>query len=279
MLRSSGLACLVALLAPAATGCGAAADELYQAKAVVSGQGEERRALGFALCLKDVVAKVSGDARLTDDPRMAEPASKAASFVTGFSYRDRLSGKPLHDEQGSYDRPHDLTCDFDRHRIDALLETLGHRPWPEPRPRILLLVDIKDRQGKAFMLANDSADARDQDMSGALAAASERFALLFRLPAQALLAKAVVDEMVQGKADPADLERVANAAGAEKVVAGTLLWSDQALGWVSEWRLSVQGKSYRWQARGVGFDDAFRNVVSGAAQILSGNGQPADIVK
>ena len=79
--------------------------------------------------------------------------------------------------------------------------------------------------------------------------------------------------------DPADLERIARAAGGDRVVAGTLAWSDEALGWVAEWRLSAQGKNHRWQARGVGFDDAFRNVVTGAAQILSGNGQPADLVK
>ncbi len=31
--------------------------------------------------------------------------SQAASFVQSFSYQDRLPGKPIHDEQGTYDRP------------------------------------------------------------------------------------------------------------------------------------------------------------------------------
>jgi hypothetical protein len=33
-------------------------------------------------------------------------------------------------------------------------------------------------------------------------------------------------------------------------------------------------KNYRWQIRGVGFDDAFRNGMRGAVQVLSGHGQP-----
>ena len=37
-------------------------------------------------------------------------------------------------------------------------------------------------KGKTFTLADDSADARDHDMRGALAAASDRFALPFVLP-------------------------------------------------------------------------------------------------
>ncbi|TIW55589.1 MAG: DUF2066 domain-containing protein, partial [Mesorhizobium sp.] len=34
------------------------------------------------------------------------------------------------------------------------------------------------------------------------------------------------------------------------------------------------GKTYRWQVRGVSFDEAFRVAMRGAAQVLSGNGQP-----
>jgi uncharacterized protein len=53
-----------------------------------------------------------------------------------------------------------------------------------------------------------------------------------------------------------------------------MLWSEEALGWVAEWRLAAAGKTYRWQIRGVSFDDAFRNAMAGAAQVLSGHGQP-----
>jgi uncharacterized protein len=57
-------------------------------------------------------------------------------------------------------------------------------------------------------------------------------------------------------------------------LSGSMLWSEEALGWIADWRLDAQGKSYRWQIRGVSFDDAFRNAMAGTVQILSGHGPP-----
>jgi hypothetical protein len=34
------------------------------------------------------------------------------------------------------------------------------------------------------------------------------------------------------------------------------------------------GRRYRWQLRGVTFDEAFRRGIGGAAQVLSNNGEP-----
>jgi len=251
------------------------ADALYRVTVVVSGQGEERRAHGFALCLKDVLAKVSGDPRLADDDRMRRPAEQAGAYITGFAYRDRLAGKPLHDEQGSYDRPHDLTCDFDRQKIDALLRSLGSKPWRAQRPRIVLLVGIRDMKGRSFMLASDSSGPQDQDMRASLAAASERFALPFLLPE---LSVVPAQGQEFDKLPNARLADITDVTG-DMIVAGTLNWSDKALGWVANWRLAAGGRTYDWHARGVGYDEAFRNAVAGAAQILSGNGQPVNLVK
>jgi uncharacterized protein len=36
------------------------------------------------------------------------------------------------------------------------------------------------------------------------------------------------------------------------------------------------GQTRRWQVRGVTFDEAFRRGTGGAAQVLSGNGDPGD---
>jgi hypothetical protein len=44
---------------------------------------------------------------------------------------------------------------------------------------------------------------------------------------------------------------------------------------VTEWRLEAEGRSHRWQMRGVTFDEAFRRGIGGAAQVLSGNGDPS----
>ena len=45
----------------------------------------------------------------------------AGDYVASFTYRDRLEGIPIHDEQGTYDRPHDLTVNVDPAKIDAAL--------------------------------------------------------------------------------------------------------------------------------------------------------------
>ena len=70
------------------------------------------------------------------------------------------------------------------------------------------------------------------------------------------------------------------AAAAEKVaagsrpLAGSLVWREKDRGWVADWRLLHQGRTVRWRVFGASFDEAFRKTLRGAAQILSGNGQP-----
>ncbi|TIP60035.1 MAG: DUF2066 domain-containing protein, partial [Mesorhizobium sp.] len=84
--------------------------ELYQAQTIVTGTGDVNRQIGFKDCLDKVLVKVSGDQRLTQKTEMLALREKAADFVQSFRYHDRLEGIPIHDEQGTHDRPHDLTC-------------------------------------------------------------------------------------------------------------------------------------------------------------------------
>jgi uncharacterized protein len=89
------------------------AADLYRAQAIVTGQGEANRIIGFASCLEDVLIKVSGAQKLAGDRRLAAHKSKAKGFVRAFSYHDQMSGTPTRDEQGTRDRPYDLIVDFD----------------------------------------------------------------------------------------------------------------------------------------------------------------------
>ena len=279
----SKFTCLMAMvfaLAMPGGGMAAASEaKLYQATAVISGTSEARRALGFALCLKDVLVKVSGDPRLLEDERVDALAKQAGALVSGFSYRDRLSGRPIHDEQGTYDRPHDLTCDFDPGKIDAALLTLGAKPWLAPRPRIVLMLGIRDRKGTTGTLAEDSAGPSDADMRISLSSAAKQLGLPVELPKQSKLADAGLTIAALSETDASTLDRIAKDNGGEAGLAGTLLWSDNALGWVAHWRLAARGEIHQWQISGVGFDDAFRNGMQGAMQVLSGNGEPADVVR
>jgi hypothetical protein len=256
-------------------GCGHASganvDDPYQAQTIVTGQGEESRRFGFPVCLEQVLVKVSGDPRLIGDPEVAALAGQAATFVTGFAFRDLLAGIPVHDEQGTRDRPYELTVRFDPAKIDAALRSLGREPWSASRPRLVVFVGV-DLAGATYLLASDGKRGRDQ--REALAAAAERFGMPMALPDEAALAAAGLSYPTLQALDLASLDARARAFGGDLALAGDLVWSETALGWVADWRMDGQGKSYRWQIRGVSFDDAFRSAMSGAAQILSGNGGP-----
>jgi hypothetical protein len=123
-----------------------------------------------------------------------------------------------------------------------------------------------------YLLASDGARGRDQ--REALADAAARYGMPMALPDQAALAAAGLSYAGLQAIDLGRLDAIAKAFGGDLALAGNLLWSEQALGWIADWRLDADGKSYRWQIRGVGFDDALRSAMSGAAQILSGHGQP-----
>jgi len=261
----------ITLAAPAFAESESAPVELYQAKPVVTGTGEKNRLIGFALALEDVLVKVSGDPRLLGDPRVAELAKDAASMVHEFRYRDRLDGIPIHDEQGSHDRPHDLTTIFFPEKIDEALAELGSRPWTELRPTITLLLGVRNGD-RSFLLTSDG--ERGVDMRDSLHQASLKVAIPATLPSSVAIDAAGVTEETLPSIDLATLDRLASAAGGSYALVGSLVWSEEELGWIADWRIRAKGEDYRWQIRGVSFDDAFRNAIRGTAQVLSGNGNP-----
>ena len=250
MKRAAALVVLAILqLLPARTEAEDGLEGLYSAKAIVTGTGEKNRQLGFRDCLGNVILRVSGDQRLLKRSEVRNFLASAGSFVRSFSYRDRLAGKPIHDEQGTYDRPHDLTCSYDRDVVDRLLATLGSRPWLALRPQMLVVLDV-ERNGKSYRVTQGN--HRDEDMRVAFENAARQIAMQITFP-------------------PAENDPLSSN---ESVLRGSLTWSDPELGWVAKWQLHSNKKAITWEARGVNYDEAFRVAMRGAAQILSGNGQP-----
>lgn len=246
--------------------------DLYQARPIVTGTGEKNRAIGFDLALREVLFKVSGNPRLLDDPRVARIDPKP--LITRFTYRDRMEGIPIHDEQGSHDRPHDLTVTFDAAKLDAALATLGEEPWRDPRPTLVVVLGVTNGD-RTFVLSADG--ERGVDMRESLANASFRTNMPAVVPSQAALAAAGVTVDGLAAATPAKLEPLAEHAGGDRVVVGTLQFSDADHGWLVDWRTTApDGTTAEWHQRGVSFDDAFRAALRGAAQVLSGHGAPVD---
>ena len=250
------------------------ADDLYTATTVVTGQMEENRWPGMAICLQDVLVRVSGDPRLIDDPATTALRSNAAALVGTFHYRERMAGTPYHDEQGTRERPFDLTVSFQPVKIDGVLRSLGREPWTAPRPRVVVFLDVQNGDIR-YTLASDGDRCLGQRQ--AFAAASGRYALPIEIPSAAVLAAAGFDYATLASADPRSLYQAAKASGGDVALLGTLTWSDKALGWIADWRMASSDQTVHWQISGVNFDEAFRNAVRGAAQVLSGNGQPESL--
>ena len=244
-------------------------DDLYQSRTIVTGQGEVNRRIGFKDCLDRVLVRVSGDQRLLEKPEMAALRDKAGDFVDAFRYHDRLEGIPIHDEQGTHDRPHDLTCLYKPAVVDRLLAQLGSRPWPGERPPIAVFMTA-EQGARHFLLTQD--EQRGDAMRESFANAAGPLLMRVTFPKAGQLGG--LDEKALSGADIAKLDRLAKKAGAARALAGSIAWSDKELGWIADWRLADRGKTYRWQVRGVSFDEAFRVAMRGAAQILSGHGQP-----
>jgi hypothetical protein len=265
------LCALIVLLTEASVAQPDSLDNVYTTRAVVTGKDERNRPLGFKLCFADVLVKVSGDASIVSDSRFEALATDAGQYIATFSYRDRLEGKPVHDEQGTYDRPYFLTCQFDPQKIDGALKTLGRKPWLGHRPRLVMLLVVHGRTNSG-VLSSDG--AFDPDMREALANAAWRYGPPVGLPSVATLQSNQIS-IDTAAITPSDrLLRVAQLSNSELPLAGDLRWSDAALGWVATWSLEVSGRRYRWSVRGVNYDEAFRNAVRGAARVLSGNDKP-----
>lgn len=244
---------------------------LYRAKAIVTGTGEANRQIGFRTCLEKVLVRVSGDQRLLKNPRMPALSDKAGGFVAEFRYRDRLEGIPVHDEQGTHDRPHDLTCIYRPETLDPVLASLGGKPWLSARPRLAIFLLVQ-RGESHFTLTADGSEG--PYMRESFEAAAEPLAMTIAFPTTRELQAAKLDGRALSTSDFATLDSLAKTAGADQALAGSILWSDKELGWIADWRLNFEGRDYVWQARGVSFDEAFRVAMKGVGQILSGNGQP-----
>jgi hypothetical protein len=220
----------------------------YEARTIVTGTDLRSRPAGMAACLTDVLIKVSGDPTVRDDPRLRPLAAQAGNFATDFDYWDRMSGIAHHDEQGSSDRPYNLTVRFDPGRIDAALRSLDRAPWTGPRPALVVRVRVEGAHDAFDLIASDP---RGAGMRAALTDAATKYGMAVLMP-----------------------DVVATPPPGAVALPGRLVLSQAALGWVVSWHLDWRGAGYDWGVSGVNFDEAFDDGVRGAMQVLSGHGAP-----
>jgi hypothetical protein len=250
---------------------------LYRADVIVTGTDLRQRPWGFAQTLRQVLVKSSGDPRLKDNPAVARLAEHAGDFVVCFDYVDMMADIPIHDEQGTYDRPHRLTVTFDPAKIDAFLAQFGDKPWRGERPVIVPLLLVNAAKPPAYLLSAE--DKRGADQRGSFAAWAGEFDMKSRFPSEAELAGWGVTAERFPSALPSSpagevQQEVPTEVPTEVVVLGTLDWNPALPGWIGKWRCRWRGVDYAWGIGGVNFDAAFRDLIGGVMLLASGNGSP-----
>jgi uncharacterized protein len=250
-----------------AVGCGQAVAQvkIYQATEIVTGNDMRQRPVGFARCLRDVIVKATGNPALAADPRVAALMQHADTSVAYYLYRDRFEGFHHHDDQGTFDRPYDLTVQFDPPKIDSLLKDLGEKPWTVKRPTLIPDVEVKGEDPPyrlVHVLSSDLStdDPVIADQRRSLEYLTDKYGVYLRIPTAADIAAWGPDG---GKA-----VLTPNYA----LVRGTLTFRQSDGGWSGQWRLRWQGTDHAWGLKGGSFDNAYENLVTGAVRILSSYG-------
>ncbi len=259
-----GAALAFLLLGSAAPAYADTNSDLYKSTVIVTGFDMRSRPSGFARALHEVLVKLSGEPRLDKDPRVDELAKHADTLVASFDYVDQMAGIPIHDEQGTYDRPYYLTVKFDRAKIDQTLADLGEKPWLGARPLIVPVFDV-DRLTKSYLLSSENPSGAD--MAGAFGDVAADYDVHVHIPSEAELKAWGVSL----GAFPAPTE---TSTPDKAIVAGTLVFKEDLPGWVGNWRFKWRDAEYNWEISGVNFDSAFRNAIRGVLRVVSGHDGP-----
>jgi hypothetical protein len=238
-------------LAPATARAADDSQNIYIARAIVTGTDERDRPRGLAICLGEVLVNVSGDPNILARPGAASILAHAESLAVSLNYFDRMGFLHKHDEQGTRDRPFTLTATFDPAKVAAALRRLGETPRKGARPAVLLVIQVHGYSGD---FALNAGPATGYDTPELMRAAIDDAAWQYKLPVT--------------------LPASANAAPAAgmMVVKGSLTWSDANYGWIATW--SADGA--HWGERGVSFDVAFRAALAGALGLASGHLPPRE---
>ena len=269
--RMKQISMAIALLLYGVSNAEAALVNVYLSNTRVTGQREETRLPGLERCFIDQMVKAAGDPRLAEDPEVIAMSKDSNFAIREYAYVDLYAGRPIMDEQGTRDRPYEMTVYYRPDKIDGALARVGSKHWGKDRPKVMVVLKVQ-HIARNYILTSHG-EIGDL-MRESLDLASYKYGVPIALVPSPLLDEAGLsfEELTETKL--AELDGLATRAEADLALFGTLKWEPNVLGWIADWHMNSNGAKHHWHIEGVNFDAAFRNALAGTAQILSGNGAP-----
>lgn len=241
---------------------------LYKAEVIVTGTGEVERLRGILAGAREILIKLTGDPRLADGTAGKALIGRAPELIVDFTYEDRMKDIPIHDEQGTRDRPHYLRMRFDAAKFDTALRKGGMRKWANKRPLIAVWLTVREPRG-SYVLSNKGPEGYGQ--REVLKEASVRYGVPISLPNNPLkpanrksgddaiddLTRLGAHALIMGRDEPS----LENADG---MLTGVLAFDGKAH-WNAHWLLTGKGVHGTWSQQGVTFDTALKYAIERTA--------------
>jgi hypothetical protein len=233
-------------------------DDLYKAETIVTGTREAERQRGFRIVAEDAIIKLTGNAKLAGNARIKPILDQAATLVADFTYEDRMKGIPVHDEQGTRDRPHFLRVRFDKAKFDQALRSARLKKWGGERPVVAIWLGIKEARGK-YVLAAEGPEGYGQ--REVLKEASKKRGVPIVLPpaGQSAITYETIDKSIWHL-----LDQEAHKLGASAVLYGTLDF-DGNIAWNTRWTVAGKRAYAKWSMKEVTFDTALKGAIERTA--------------
>jgi hypothetical protein len=244
----------LAVCRPAAAKPAQDPDALYKAETIVTGTGPAERLRGFTIGAKEVLIKLTGRPRIAETGRAKSVIALAPGLIAEHSYEDRMKDIPIHDEQGTRDRPHFLRMRFDREKFDEAMATAGIDKWQGKRPTVAVWLGIREVRNR-YILARDGEKGYGQ--REVLKEASKRRAIPIILPEEDQEAVTYKDLT---RHNWSAIRQASRALGTNAVLYGTLEFDGDAH-WDCEWVTSSEQAYAKWKLRGVTFDKALKDAI------------------
>lgn len=175
ILKSVAFAlCLALTTAPAL------ANDLYEARVPVSGQGDRERGAALRAAFEQVLIKVTGHRDALQAPGVESALGQPMSYVQQYFYQSLPDDETQAEALREAGHTQMLQASFDVTAVNRMLQDAGVPQWGRTRPRTLMWIAIEDR-GERWLLGQETAGPENMRRDMERKAAGRGIALLFPL--------------------------------------------------------------------------------------------------